>query len=281
MPQPPPSVAGASSSSMPLSQSSPHHTATTLSPTASSAIGNSSNNDNADNSLDDDDESCMSSYQAKWLGARHISSASIDQLELTDEIKALVSRDIIKRCVRRAKHRGNFAANLAAELFNKEERTQCNCTGTRGKRPLSPRRLNIVKEITFRVYNSTQMQAAVLSAAVVGDTASAHAAATASYAEFEDAWRKECITAIDAKNRSIGRDLIKTCSSSSSSSTSNNNNNNNSTSSGIISGNNSNSSSMEKATKELMISSGGNNINNESNMSHSNIHSPYSNSNSN
>lgn len=27
--------------------------------------------------------------------------------------------------------------------------------------------------------------------------------------EFEEAWRKECITAIDAKNRSIGRDVVK------------------------------------------------------------------------
>lgn len=27
--------------------------------------------------------------------------------------------------------------------------------------------------------------------------------------EFDEAWRKECITAIDAKNRSIGRDVVK------------------------------------------------------------------------
>jgi hypothetical protein len=41
----------------------------------------------------------------------------------------LVSRDVIKRCIRKAKHRGNFAANLAAELFTKDERISGNCTG--------------------------------------------------------------------------------------------------------------------------------------------------------
>lgn len=97
-----------------------------------------------------------------------------------------------KRCIRKAKHRGNFAANLAAELYSKEERIACNCTGTRGKRQLSPRRLQIVKEITFRMYSGGQ---GPMTSAIVQD--------------FEEAWRKECITAIDAKNRSIGRDVVK------------------------------------------------------------------------
>lgn len=146
---------------------------------------------------------------------RHVPSGSVDQLELSEEAEMLVSREIIKRCIRKAKHRGNFAANLAAELFTKEERITCNCTGTRGKRQLSPRRLHIVKDITFRMYNTNP---AVLAAAASGNSSTAAAAAAAvnaAYHDFEEAWRKECITAIDAKNRSIGRDLVKTNSSSS------------------------------------------------------------------
>ena len=134
----------------------------------------------------------------------------MDQLELDEESELLVSRDVIKRCVRKAKHRGNFAANLAAELFSKEERVSCNCTGTRGKRQLSPRRLNLVKDITFRMYNTSPAVLAATSSNNVSTAAVASAAMNAAYHDFEEAWRKECITAIDAKNRSIGRDLIKT-----------------------------------------------------------------------
>lgn len=112
--------------------------------------------------------------------------------------------------MRKAKHRGNFAANLAAELFTKEERVSCNCTGTRGKRQLSPRRLQLVKEITFRMYNTNHAVLAAASSNNVSTAAVATAAVNAAYHDFEEAWRKECITAIDAKNRSIGRDLIKT-----------------------------------------------------------------------
>ena len=73
-------------------------------------------------------------------------------LRLDKDAENLVPRDVIKRCIRKAKHRGNFAANLAAELFNKDERITCNCTGTRGKKQLSPRRLQLVKDITFQMY---------------------------------------------------------------------------------------------------------------------------------
>ena len=103
-------------------------------------------------------------------------------IHLDKEAETLVPREIIKRCIRKAKHRGNFAANLAAELFTKDERITCNCTGTRGKKQLSPRRLQLVKDITFQMYSCDPSQ------------------------DVEETWRKECITAIDAKNRSIGRD---------------------------------------------------------------------------
>ena len=185
---------------------------------------------------------------------RHIPSSAVDQLELSDEIESLVSRDLIKRCIRKAKHRGNFAANLTAELFSKEERISCNCTGTRGKRQLSPRRLNIVKEITFKIYNSNAATAAVLAAAASGNSSSAVAAANSAYQDFEEAWRKECITAIDAKNRSIGRDIIKI-------------NLNSNTSSNSANSNQTNANNV---------------INNSNlNMNEQNISSPYSNSNSN
>jgi hypothetical protein len=103
-------------------------------------------------------------------------------LHLDKDAETIVPREIIKRCIRKAKHRGNFAANLAAELFSKDERITCNCTGTRGKKQLSPRRLQLVKDITFQMYSCDPSQ------------------------DSEETWRKECITAIDAKNRSIGRD---------------------------------------------------------------------------
>ncbi len=137
-------------------------------------------------------------------------SGSVDQLELDEESEVLVSKDVIKRCIRKAKHRGNFAANLAAELFTKEERISCNCTGTRGKRQLSPRRLHLVKDITFRMYHTNPAVLAATTSTNASTAAVATAAVNVAYHEFEEAWRKECITAIDAKNRSIGRDLIKT-----------------------------------------------------------------------
>ena len=51
------------------------------------------------------------------------------------------------------------------------------------------------------MYNSNAATAAVLAAAASGDTSSAANAAKLAYNDFEEAWRKECITAIDAKNR--------------------------------------------------------------------------------
>lgn len=161
------------------------------------------------------DQNFNSSLVQQHGTLRHVPSGSVDQLELSEETEMLVSREVIKRCIRKAKHRGNFAANLAAELFTKEERITCNCTGTRGKRQLSPRRLHIVKDITFRMYNTNPAVLAAVQSSNAQTAAAATAAVSAAYHEFEEAWRKECITAIDAKNRSIGRDLVKTNSSSS------------------------------------------------------------------
>ena len=183
-------------------------------------VSQENNDDYEYNSGEEDDESSYQQHSTMesaqhYTGSnllphhtplKHIPSASVDQLDLSDDAETLVSRDVIKRCIRKAKHRGNFAANLAAELFSKEERITCNCTGTRGKRQLSPRRLHIVKDITFKIYNNSAM----MSAASNANPSAAAAAITAAYQDFEEAWRKECITAIDAKNRSIGRDLIKT-----------------------------------------------------------------------
>lgn len=185
----------------------------------SDSYSNINNDDNDYDSGEDDED--LSNQQRETLGqaanflvqqhglVRHVPSGSVDQLDLDKETEALVSRDIIKRCVRKAKHRGNFAANLAAELFSKEERVSCNCTGTRGKRQLSPRRLNLVRDITFRMYNTNQAVLAAVSSNNASTAAVAAAAMNAAYHDFEEAWRKECITAIDAKNRSIGRDLVK------------------------------------------------------------------------
>ena len=124
--------------------------------------------------------SLPTSYSSIPIISSHFDVDNI--LHLDKEAETIVPREIIKRCIRKAKHRGNFAANLAAELFSKDERITCNCTGTRGKKQLSPRRLQLVKDITFQMYSCDPSQ------------------------DSEETWRKECITAIDAKNRSIGRD---------------------------------------------------------------------------
>ena len=129
---------------------------TSLESSISNVNNNSNSMENTNNNIDDMDyydsgddgdsivyQSVGGGENAAYIGSnlmqhqqnaqvRHVPSGTVDQLELTEEVEMLVSRDVIKKCLRKAKHRGNFAANLAAELFNKEERITCNCTGTRG-----------------------------------------------------------------------------------------------------------------------------------------------------
>jgi hypothetical protein len=91
----------------------------------------------------------------------------------------LLSDTEVKRIFSLAKSRGNFAALIVQQLYGKHERVISNVMGTRGKRQLSPRRINIVKKLTFNMYPA------------------------ASQVEEEMLWKKECVKAIDSKNRKV------------------------------------------------------------------------------
>jgi hypothetical protein len=85
----------------------------------------------------------------------------------------------VKRIFTIAKSRGNFAALLVQQLYGKHERIISNVMGTRGKRQLSPRRIGIVKKLTFTMYPGVDQN------------------------EEEMMWKKECVKAIDSKNRKV------------------------------------------------------------------------------
>ena len=78
-----------------------------------------------------------------------------------------------------SKSRGNFAALLVQQLYARHERITSNVMGTRGKRQLSPRRMNVVRRLSFQMYPP------------------------ASSKEEDTIWKKECVKAIDSKNRKV------------------------------------------------------------------------------
>lgn len=85
----------------------------------------------------------------------------------------------IRRIFSTSKSRGNFSALLVQKLYSKDERVVSNVMGTRGKRQLSPSRMNAVRRLSFSLYP-------------VGDER-----------EEETVWKKECVKAIDSKNRKV------------------------------------------------------------------------------
>jgi hypothetical protein len=93
--------------------------------------------------------------------------------------KDYLSENEIHKIYVAAKSRGNFAAQLAQTLYSQEECITSNVMGTRGKRPLSPCRMSFVRRTTFRLFPCSD--------------------------RFENLkiWKKECIKAIDSKNRKI------------------------------------------------------------------------------
>ena len=69
------------------------------------------------------------------------------------------------------------ASELVREVFTKEERISSNVNGLKGKTRLDPNKMELVKSLTF-----------VLRPAKPGENG-------------EEVWRKECVKAIDASNR--------------------------------------------------------------------------------
>lgn len=99
----------------------------------------------------------------------------------TDESTGTVYLDEpeIRRIFATSKSRGNFSALLVQKLYTKDERVVSNVMGTRGKRQLSPTRMAAVRRLSFSLYP-------------VGDER-----------EEDTVWKKECVKAIDSKNRKV------------------------------------------------------------------------------
>lgn len=103
------------------------------------------------------------------------------QISGTDETtgQQLITENEIKRIFAVSKSRGNFAALLVQQLYARHERIISNVMGTRGKRQLSPRRMAVVKRLSFNMYPPPNER------------------------EEELIWKKECVKAIDSKNRKV------------------------------------------------------------------------------
>jgi hypothetical protein len=93
--------------------------------------------------------------------------------------QVLISESEIKRIFAVSKSRGNFAALLVQQMYARHERITSNVMGTRGKRQLSPRRMAVVRRLSFRMYPAANER------------------------EEETIWKKECVKAIDSKNRKV------------------------------------------------------------------------------
>lgn len=124
-------------------------------------------------------------HHSSYLASSAASSSMVSSAELiacaTDEStgQILISEQDIRRTFAISKSRGNFAALLVQQLYNRQERISSNVMGTRGKRQLSPRRMIVVKRVTFKMYPSANEK------------------------EEDLIWKKECVKAIDSKNRKI------------------------------------------------------------------------------
>ena len=88
-----------------------------------------------------------------------------------------ISPNLVKVIKNQSSSRKNFAANLVCHSFSHEERKTSNCSGVRGKKPLNPRKLDLVKSLVYQNFPLPAGQ------------------------EIATNWKKECIAAIDEKNR--------------------------------------------------------------------------------
>lgn len=123
----------------------------------------------------------LSSLQSMQQQTQVPLATSIELLELaTDEAtgQILINDNDVKRIHAISKSRGNFAALLVQQMYARHERIMSNVMGTRGKRQLSPRRMTVVRRLSFKMYPGDER-------------------------EEETIWKKECVKAIDSKNRKV------------------------------------------------------------------------------
>lgn len=128
---------------------------------------------NSDEDLDDeseDDENTRTSSNSDKM-----SQSAMNNIECNEYISAAELKKICKV----SKSRGNFAALTVQNLFDKNERASSNVMGSRGKRQLSPNRMKVVKKLTFDTFPPKNGS------------------------DEDSLWKRECIKAIDSKNRKI------------------------------------------------------------------------------
>lgn len=138
-------------------------------------------NSQNDELMDDDyeDENQSSNGNGHAFNVKNDLNEYDNGESLSDHDRKLISFEEVKKLYKIAKSRGNFAALLASQLYGKHEKITSNVMGTRGKRQLSPRRMSLVKKLTFKMYPSQS------------DT------------DEDFIWKRECVKAIDSKNRKI------------------------------------------------------------------------------
>ena len=144
---------------------------------------NNNNNDYAD-TYNDNNESMGSNndsleYNDQSQQSLNVSNSFSTNPNINVNDPNLLNETEVQRIFSIAKSRGNFAALVVQQLYAKHERIISNVMGTRGKRQLSPRRISIVKKLTFNMYPG------------------------ATHEEEEMLWKKECVKAIDSKNRKV------------------------------------------------------------------------------
>ncbi len=94
-----------------------------------------------------------------------------------------ISPRVLRYCSRVASSRRNFASHLVRQLFSLQEMMTSNCTGSKGKGQLDPRRLLGVREAVFDKWPNKAGE------------------------NEQNVWNRECIIAIDEACRRLNRSV--------------------------------------------------------------------------
>ena len=108
-----------------------------------------------------------------------------ESMTVTDTLPSLLSDEKIKVLKKKSCSRKNFATRLNCEIFDEETRKRSNVGGKLGKMKLNPVLIQYIRSIVFQHYPLEE-----------GET-------------IQKAW-SNCVTAIDAGNRCLNKELRKT-----------------------------------------------------------------------
>lgn len=81
--------------------------------------------------------------------------AKITEKSLPDDLNFPISREDLIALQSRSTSTMNFAVRLLRELFSRDELIGRNIAGVRGKERVDPARIEIIKEIVFKVYRTS------------------------------------------------------------------------------------------------------------------------------